>query len=72
VCGPRELDPDDANTVVNPTVLVEVLSPSTAEYDRGGKFETYKLIPTLRHYVLVSSDERKVEVWSRGASDEWA
>jgi Uma2 family endonuclease len=72
VCGPRELDPDDTNTVVNPTVLFEVLSPSTAEYDRGGKFENYKLIPTLRHYVLVSSDERKLEVWSRGASDEWA
>jgi Uma2 family endonuclease len=71
VCGPRELDPEDANTVVNPTLLVEVLSPSTAEYDRGGKFENYKLIPSLRHYVLVSSDERRLEVWSRGTSDEW-
>lgn len=71
VCGPRELDPEDSNTVVNPTVLVEVLSPSTAVYDRGGKFENYKLIPSLRHYVLVSSDERKVEVWTREGSDEW-
>lgn len=71
VCGPRELDPEDANTVVNPTVLVEVLSPSTAEYDRGGKFENYKLIPSLRHYVLVSTDERRVDVWSRSGSDGW-
>lgn len=93
VCGPRELDPEDANTVVNPTLLVEVLSPSTAEYDRGGqavspeapgmtkargatgrlatKLENYKLIPSLRQYVLVSSDERRIEVWTRDASDVW-
>lgn len=71
VCGPREVDPEDANTVVNPTVLVEVLSPSTEEYDRGGKFENYKLIPTLRNYVLVSASAREVEVWSRTPSNEW-
>lgn len=71
VCGPRELDPEDANTVVNPTVLVEILSPSAAEYDRGGKFENYKLVPSLRHYVLVASDERKIEVWSRQPSGSW-
>ena len=71
VCGPRELDPEDVNTVVNPTVLFEVLSPGTAEYDRGGKFENYKLIPTLRHYVLVSTSGRQIEVWTRTPSDEW-
>lgn len=72
LCGPWERDPEDKNTVVNPTVLVEVLSPSTAAYDRGEKFEHYKLIPTLQQYVLVAHDRRAIEVWTRDATTEWA
>jgi Uma2 family endonuclease len=72
VCGPREVDPDDANSVTNPTLIVEVLSPSTERYDRGEKFAHYKRIPSLREYVLVAQDERRVEVWTRGADDAWA
>jgi Uma2 family endonuclease len=71
VCGPREVDPEDKNSVVNPTLLVEVLSPSTEEYDRGEKFAHYKRIPSLRQYVLVSSDDPRVEVWTRDAEDAW-
>ena len=71
VCGPREVDPEDKNSVTNPTALVEVLSPSTAEYDGGEKFAHYKRIPSLRQYVMVSQDERRVEVWTRGPVDEW-
>lgn len=71
VCGQREIDPDDKNTVVNPTLLVEVLSASTEEYDRGEKFAHYKRIPSLRQYVLVSPDEHRVEVWTRNAADAW-
>lgn len=71
VCGPREIDPDDPNAVTNPTLLVEVLSRSTEEYDRGDKFEHYKQLPSLRQYVLVSGRERSVEVWTRGAAGEW-
>ena len=71
VCGPRELDPEDANTVVNPTLLVEVTSPGTEAYDRGGKFENYKLVPSLREYVLVSQSERRIEVWTREESGAW-
>jgi Uma2 family endonuclease len=70
VCGPREVDPEDKNSVTNPTLLVEVLSPSTAEYDRGEKFAHYKRIPSLRQYVLVSPDEPGVEVWTR-EGDAW-
>jgi Uma2 family endonuclease len=71
VCGPREVDPDDENSVINPTLLVEVLSPSTEAYDRGEKFAHYKRIPSLRQYVLVSTDARRVEVWTRGDGDTW-
>ncbi len=71
VGGPRELDPEDSNSVTNPTVLVEVLSQSTEDYDRGEKFAHYKRIPSLRQYVLVSPDEHRVEVWTRDAEDNW-
>ncbi|MBX3188821.1 MAG: Uma2 family endonuclease [Labilithrix sp.] len=72
VCGPRERDPDDPHAVTNPTLIVEVLSPSTEPYDRGDKFEHYKRMPSLRQYVLVSSTERAVEVWTRAEDQTWA
>ena len=65
VCGPRELDPEDANTVVNPTVLVEVLSPSTEDYDRGEKRLHYQALASLEEYVLVAQDRRAVHVFRR-------
>jgi Uma2 family endonuclease len=70
VCGPRELDPD-GSSVTNPTLLIEVLSKSTEEYDRGEKFAHYKRIPSLRQYVLVSQQERKIEVWTRDGDITW-
>lgn len=51
--------------ITNPVVIVEVLSPSTETRDRGEKFGAYKLIATLKEYVLVSQDERRVEVRRR-------
>ena len=71
LCGPREVDPDDEHAVTNPTLIVEVLSRSTEEYDRGDKFEHYKQLPSLAEYVLVSDRERRIEVWTRGISDTW-
>jgi len=71
VCGRIETDPEDKNSITNPIVLVEVLSPSTEAYDRGKKFGHYKRMPSLREYVLVSQDERLVEVFRRGENDEW-
>ncbi|MDX2052739.1 MAG: Uma2 family endonuclease [Polyangiaceae bacterium] len=71
VCGQSERDPGDANAITNPTLIVEVLSPSTEEYDRGDKFEHYKRIPTLRQYVLISHSEREIEVWSRSPANDW-
>ena len=72
VCKHAELDPDDRNTITNPTLVVEVLSPSTAAYDRGEKLDHYKKIPSLREVVLVAHDERLIEVWRRGDDDTWS
>jgi Uma2 family endonuclease len=72
VCGSIELDVADASgtTITNPTLLVEVLSPSTEEVDRGSKWRDYQLIPSLREYVLVSQD-RRVEIYRRLTSGNW-
>jgi len=71
VCGREERDPADANTLVNPVVLVEVLSKSTEDYDRGEKFEHYRRIPSLREYVLVAYAERHIEARRREADGSW-
>lgn len=73
LCGEgrtHRLDPDGG--VVNPTLLVEVTSPNTEKRDRGVKLEDYRLLPSLRDYLIVSHVRREVEVWSRAAADaEW-
>jgi Uma2 family endonuclease len=71
VCGEVESHEDDPNAILNPTVLVEVLSDSTETWDRTGKFKRYRKLETLRDYVLVSQHERSIEVYSRGASGVW-
>lgn len=71
VCGALETDPDDANTVSNPVVIVEVLSQGTEASDRGEKFAHYQHLASLRDYVLVSQRERRVEVFSRGTGASW-
>jgi Uma2 family endonuclease len=66
VCGGVELSRDDRlDTVTNPTAIVEVLSPSTAAYDRGEKFRLYEAFPTLREYLLIDQSARLVEHYGR-------
>ena len=65
VCGEIERDPDDDHAIVNPTVIVEVLSDSTEDSDRTEKFAAYRRLKSLREYVLVSQRERRVEVYRR-------
>jgi Uma2 family endonuclease len=72
ICGPAVRDEADRSSVVNPTVLVEVTSPSTQAYDRGDKFEHYKTIPTLREYLVVSHESRRLELWKREPEDAWS
>ena len=65
ICGEPVRDPSSPTHVTNPTVIVEVLSPSTEEYDRGEKREHYQQIEALREYVLISQKQRRVEVFRR-------
>lgn len=65
VCGEPTLAPDDAKALTNPTLVFEVLSPSTAAVDRTTKAERYKALDSLAEYVLVWQDERRVEVHRR-------
>jgi Uma2 family endonuclease len=71
VCGPPERDPDDDHAIVNPIVVVEVLSDSTAGVDRTEKFAAYRRLASLREYVLVSQRERRVEVYRRRENRRW-
>ena len=72
-CGELEFDPLDKRktTILNPTLLVEVLSPSTEAWDRGGKLQSYIQIESLREYVLVSSERSSVETFFRQANGTW-
>ena len=67
VCGSLEVDGEDPRkqTVTNPRVVVEVLSPSTEEYDRGEKLAHYQKIESLEAVVLIAHDQRRVDVWLR-------
>ena len=64
VCDRVERDPDDSPSLTNPVVLVEVLSPSTEQYDRTDKFTDYRKIPSLRHIVHVAHDKPQLDVWT--------
>jgi len=64
-CGGTRLEDEEHDTVLNPAVVIEVLSPSTASYDRTQKWEMYRRIPTLRDYLLVSQKEPRVERYTR-------
>ena len=65
VCGEPHFEDDVFDTLLNPTLLVEVLSPSTATYDRGEKFEHYKQLASLKEYILISQDRVYVEHYLR-------
>jgi Uma2 family endonuclease len=71
VCGRPELAPGDRATIVNPVVIFEVLSDSTEAYDRGAKFAHYRHLASLREYLLVSIDARRVEHYRRLDGGQW-
>ncbi len=74
ICGRVELDPEDAkrHTVINPRLLVEVLSPSTEVYDRGEKLRHYQQIASVEEIVLVAHDRIEIEVVRREADGTWS
>lgn len=71
VCGRIEYDNRNSDAITNPALIVEVLSPSTANYDRGGKFELYRDIPSFQEYVLVHQDKVHVEHHLRDEQRRW-
>lgn len=73
ICGPTQHDARDPTnrTATNPTVVVEVLSPSTEGYDRGGKFIRYMGAPSCKEYVLVAQDQPWVHVFHRQPDGTW-
>lgn len=71
ICGDIKFVERRNDTVTNPIVIVEVLSESTREYDRGTKFDFYKQLPGLSEIVLVESEYARVECYRRGQEDQW-
>jgi len=70
-CGELILEDEHGDTLLNPTLLVEVLSPSTERYDRGAKFAHYQRIESLKEYVLISQDRPRVEHYVKQADGSW-
>lgn len=71
VCGQSQFtDPVKRDTIINPTVIIEILSPSTERYDRGMKFQHYRTIPSLQEYILISQDKYHIERFVRHGPNE--
>lgn len=70
ICEDPRFDDEQGDTLLNPNVLFEVLSPTTADYDRGGNFKHYRSLPSLHEYVLISQDQPLVERFVR-EGDRW-
>ncbi len=70
-CGKAQFDGMHLDTLLNPTVIVEVLSDSTEAYDRGRKFEHYRKLDSLAEYLLIAQNRPHVESYRRQASQEW-
>lgn len=71
VCGERQFSDAVQDTLENPTVIFEVLSPTTEAYDRGAKFAQFRRLPSLQEYVLVSQTEFLVEQFVRQSDGNW-
>lgn len=71
VCGKVDVIDGLEDTVTNPKVIIEILSPSTAGHDRGKKFQFYQQVPSLAEYVLISQDQPRVEVFTKQADEVW-
>ncbi|MGB3617465.1 MAG: Uma2 family endonuclease [Catalinimonas sp.] len=68
---PRLLDETHQDVLLNPAVVFEILSPSTASYDQGDKFRVYRSLPDLHAYVMVWQDEQRVECMFRNERGNW-
>lgn len=71
VCDEPRFEDADVDTLLNPLLLVEVLSPTTADYDRGEKFEHYRTLASLQTYLLVAQDRCHVVHYTRQQDNTW-
>lgn len=71
VCGQPQFEDEEVDTLLNPTVVVQVLSPSTEAFDRGKKLDNYRTIPSLQECVLIAQDECHVYVYTRQPDNRW-
>ena len=71
VCGEPEFYDEEKDVITNPTLIIEVLSKSTENYDRGFKFELYRRIKSLKDYFLVSQEKISIEYYSRNPDESW-
>lgn len=71
ICGPIDFATNRNDTVTNPVVIVEVLSNSTKNYDRGEKFQLYRAIPSFRDYVLIHQDQVFIEYYHKEEHSRW-
>ncbi len=65
LCGEPQFEDEQMDTLLNPSVIIEILSPSTEAYDRGDKFAHYRRLPSLMEYVLIAQDKVRVEHYIR-------
>ncbi len=71
VCGKREFLDKNETTLTNPNLIIEALSYSTEKYDRRKKFQSYRTIPSLNTYILVATDYKQIEVYSKTGNNSW-
>ncbi|MEP7110021.1 MAG: Uma2 family endonuclease [Ferruginibacter sp.] len=71
ICGEKESTDDQFDTATNPSVIIEILSKSTKDYDKGSKFTLYRAIETLKEYILVDSTNISVEKFIRLTDNSW-
>lgn len=71
ICGDTQFYPDRDDTITNPLLIVEVLSNSTKNYDRGDKFQFYRTLPSFKEYVLVDQYDYHVENFYIGSEGQW-
>ncbi len=71
VCGEPRFEDAQVDTLLNPTVIIEVLSDSTAAYDRGEKFAHYRALQSLSDYLLVAQDQPRIEHYQRQPDGRW-
>jgi Uma2 family endonuclease len=71
VCGDAQFAEEQKDTLLNPVLIVEVLSESTEDYDRGRIFQHYRTLPSLLEYLTIAQDEPRIEHWTRQRENHW-